>query len=146
MDFIAVCVVFVFHVANNGFKKVFNCDYACRSAVLVYNNGNLQFVGRHLRKQVGAELAFRHEIGKPHDVGQLYIRVNRRANIFKEIFHINNSEQVVEVIVVNRYARKSAPARKLHNVLNRGGVFDCLYFCAVRHYFAYGAVVEVEDI
>ena len=139
-------VIFVLNVAHNGLQQVFHGHNALGAAVFVHHNGNLDVAGGHFLQQLAAILAFRHEIGRAHVVGELHIRGNLGGDVFQHVLHIENAQNGVQLFVEYRHTGIALFHRQMNGFGQGHGVFHAHHLGAVGHDFTDGPVVKLEDI
>ena len=143
-DRLRLDVVLVANLAEDLFDQILERHKAGGAAVLVDDNRALNALVLELAQQLAHELRLRHEVRRPQVVRDRRVALQRVAQE-NQILHVDEPENVVEVVAEDRNARVFLLAKQRAKVVER---LVCRYrddVGARRHHFANQRVAEIDD-
>ena len=88
------------NLAYDFFQNIFQCDQSCHFAIFVKDNGDVKSRIPHFHKKFGNIFVFICEMRLAHNITNV-----ERLCLFvieQKIFHINNTDDIVRSIFINR--------------------------------------------
>ena len=98
--FFFILIIFIVDFANNLFKDIFQGDQTGCFTVFIQDNCDIERGLAHFNKKLGNALVFISEVGFTENVFNLELTF--LTVIKKKIFHIDNTDYVISVVLINR--------------------------------------------
>ena len=109
-QFIFIFIVFIMYLTDNLLQNIFQSNESCHFTVLVKNNGNIESGFTHLYKKFGNVFVLICEMRFAEKTADIKSFI---GIIEKEILHINDSDDIILCVLVNRQTGKTVFAENI---------------------------------
>ena len=141
-------VIFVLHIADDGFQQVLHGDDTGGAAVLIDNNCHLGFLFFKGFKQVGASFGFRDKNCRTDELGNRlggHLLAGFRDTL-QHILGIDDSNDVIDVVLIDRDSGEALLNCQIDDIGDGSGIFHSSHIGAVGHDILRGDIVKLKDV
>src|SRR5579883_620164 len=134
----------VFDIADDLFHQVFDGDETGDGAILIDDNHHVDAALAYLAQQVIQTLGLRHKVGRAQQVANGHMVVTL-AQLLEHVSGVENTDNVINIVFVDRNARETALQGKVNGLIDVGIAFQRHHIDARDHHLAHRRIGELED-